>query len=122
MRVPSTHNSFYWQVSGDRPFAWKPEIITNAVRWNDDAQNETDVWYWQDNLTGNEGAVNADIVVGVNYLRIGVRESDPEVFPRIDVVCFRNDGGTPTVNEALGSGTSVEAAGKLATTWASIKK
>jgi hypothetical protein len=121
MRVPSTHNSFYWQVSGDRPFAWKPEIITNAIRWNDDAINDSDEWYWQDHVTGNEGGITADIVTGVNYVRIGVRESDPELFPRIDVICFRNDGGTPTVDEALGSGTSVEPAEKLSTSWGEMK-
>lgn len=121
MRLPSTQNSFYWQVSGDKPFAWKPEVITNAIRWNDDAQNETDVWYWQDNVTGNDGGINADIVTGVNYVRIGVRESNPETFPRIDVVCFRNDGGIPSVDEALGSGTSVEPADKLSASWGKIK-
>ena len=100
MRVPDVHNSFYWQVSGDRPFAWKPGIITNVIRWNDDAVNGSDVWYWQDNVTGNAGGANAEIEVGVNYVRIGVRESDPVVFPLIDVVCFRNDGKQPSDEEA----------------------
>jgi len=121
MRLPSTFNSFYWQVSGDRPFAWKPEVITNAIRWNDDAQNGTDVWYWQDNVTGNAGGIDADIVVGVNYLRVGVRESDPENHPLIDIVCLRNDGGIPSVDEALGSGTAVEPVDKLTTSWGQIK-
>lgn len=100
MRVPSDQNSFYWQVSGDRPFDWKPDIITNAVRWNNDAVNGTNEWYWQDNLTGNDGGINADIEVGVNYVRIGVRESDPVTFPLIDVICFRNDGEQPSDEEA----------------------
>jgi hypothetical protein len=120
MRVPSTHNSFYWQVSTDKK-NWKPEIITNANRWNDDARNESNEWYWQDNLTGNDGAVNADIAVGVNYIRVGVRESDPVVHPLIDVACFRNDGGEPTYEEALASGVPVEPAGKLAASWGQIK-
>ena len=122
MRVPDVHNSFYWQTSGDRPFAWKPEIITNSIRWNDDAVNGSDVWYWQDHVTGNDGGITADVVAGVNYVRIGVRESGPDgLFPTIDVVCFRNDGGTPTVDEALGSGTSVEPVDKLSTSWGQIK-
>ena len=54
IRVPLTHNSFYWQVSSEKPYKWKPEIITNAVRWNDDAMNNSDKWYWQDNTTGND--------------------------------------------------------------------
>ena len=121
MRLPSTFNSFYWQVSSERPYKWKPEIITNAIRWNDDAQNDTNVWYWQDNVTGNDGGAFPDVAVGRNYLRIGVRESDPELFPLIDVVCFRNDGGVPTLDEALNSGTSVEPAGKLAATWGQMR-
>ena len=99
MRVPSEQNSFYWQVSADK-VNWKPEIITNAVRWNDDSRNGSDVWYWQDNITGNDGGIDADIEVGVNYVRIGVRESDPVTFPLIDVVCFRNDGEQPSEEEA----------------------
>jgi hypothetical protein len=125
MRVPATQNSFYWQVSSDKT-NWKPEIITNANRWNDDAQNESNVWYWQDNLTGNDGAVNADIAVGINYLRVGVRESDPETYPLIDIACFRNDGkkasdDDPELEKAVAAGTSVEPGGKLATSWGKIK-
>jgi hypothetical protein len=122
MRIPDTFNSFYWQVSPDSSSGWKPDIITNAVRWNDDAMNGTDVWYWQDHITGNDGGITADMVVGTNYVRIGVRESDPDLFPTIDAICFRNDGGTPNDNEALGSGTAVAPAGKLSTSWGHIKK
>ena len=48
MLLPSEQNSFYWQISSGKPYKWKPEIITNAVRWNDDAQNGSNKWYWQD--------------------------------------------------------------------------
>ena len=121
MRVPTDRNSFFWQVSTDK-VTWKPKDNTNVNRWNDDAQNNTNKWYWQDNLTGNDGAINADIAVGVNYLRVGVRESDvvPN-HPLIDVACFRNDGKKPTDAEALSSGTPVEPAGKLATSWGKMK-
>lgn len=121
MRIPTDRNSFFWQTSTDKVI-WKPKDNTNVNRWNDDAQNSTNKWYWQDNLTGNDGAINADIAVGVNYLRVGVRESDvvPN-HPLIDVACFRNDGKKPTDAEALSSGTPVEPAGKLATSWGKIK-
>ena len=121
MRVPDVHNSFYWQVSSERPYKWKPDIITNAIRWNDDAINNSDKWYWQDNTTGNDGGGFPDIAAGKNYLRVGVRESDPKLFPHLDVICFRNDGVTPTFNEALTSGTAVEPANKLAVTWGRIR-
>ena len=120
MRVPATQNSFYWQVSSDKT-TWKHEIITNAIRWNDDGINGSDVWYWQDNVTGNDGGVPSDIEVGVNYVRIGVRESDPVTHPFIDVVCFRNDGGQPSDDEARLMIVSVEPAGKLSTSWGQIK-
>jgi len=123
MRVPADQNSFYWQVSSDKT-NWRPKIITNANRWNDDGQNGTNVWYWQDNLTGNDGAVNAEIAVGVNYLRVGVRESDPETYPLIDVACFRNDGRQPSDDEALLALSRVrlvEPAGKPVTSWGQIK-
>ena len=121
MLLPSEHNSFYWQISSGKPYKWKPEIITNAVRWNDDAQNGSNKWYWQDNITGNDGGAFPDIATGKNYVRVGVRESDPKTFPHLDVICFRNDGGIPTANEALASGTSVEPANKISTTWGQIK-
>jgi len=122
MRLPSEQNSFYWQVSSDPTSGWKPEIITNSVRWNNDDMNGTDVWYWQDHITGNDGGITADMAAGVNYVRIGVRESDPETFPTIDVVCFRNDGATPNDDEALGSGTAVAPENKLPISWGQIKK
>ncbi|MFC1718921.1 hypothetical protein ACFL6S_35040 [Candidatus Poribacteria bacterium] len=120
MRIPADQNSFYWQVSSDNA-TWKPEIITNSIRWNDDGMNGLDVWYWQDHITGNDGGVTADMEVGVNYVRIGARESDPVTFPTIDVICFRNDGSAPTDDEALGSGAAVEPAQKLSTSWGQIK-
>ena len=95
--------------------------ISNAIRWNDDAINNSDKWYWQDNTTGNDGGGFPDIAAGKNYLRVGVRESDPKLFPHLDVICFRNDGVTPTFNEALTSGTAVEPANKLAVTWGRIR-
>jgi hypothetical protein len=125
MRVKTDKNSFFWQVSTDKK-NWKPKDNTNVNRWNNDDRNAGNPlgdgkWYWQDNVTGNSGGIPADIAVGVNYLRVGVRESGPEDYPEIDVVCFRNDGGEPSYEEAKASGTPVEPAGKLATSWGQIK-
>ena len=61
------------------------------------------------------------MVVGTNYVRIGARESDPEAFPTIDAICFRNDGNAPTDDEALGSNAAVEPSDKLPTSWSKIK-
>lgn len=121
MRLPADQNSFYWQTSSDKS-AWKPELITNSIRWNDDGRNGTDEWYWQDHITGNDGGITAEMEVGVNYVRIGARESDPVTFPTIDIICFRNDGNAPNDDEALGSGAAVEPAEKLSTSWGQIKK
>ena len=121
MRLPSEQNSFYWQTSTDK-VNWKPEIITNSIRWNDDAMNGTDEWYWQDHITGNDGGILAEMEVGVNYVRIGVRESHEETFPLIDVICFRNDGEAPTDDEALGSGAAVKPVNKLSTSWGKVKR
>jgi len=129
MRVSTDLNSFFWQVSTNKK-NWKPKENTNVNRWNDDDRNAGNAkgdgkWYWQDNLTGNAGAINADLAVGYNYLRIGVRESDPVNYPLIDVVCFRNDGKMPSdieAAEAIAALRSVEPAGKLAATWGDLKQ
>ena len=99
MRVPSEQNSFFWQVSTDKA-SWMPTPNDAPNRWNDDGKNGSNEWYWQDNTTGNDGGVFPDIEVGLNYFRLGTRESDPVTFPTIDVVCFRNDGKQPSVEEA----------------------
>ena len=127
MRVQTDANSFFWQISTDK-VNWKPADNSLANRWNDDDRNAGGVkgdglYYWQDHITGNAAdGITADIAVGVNYLRVGVRESGPDAPPFIDVTCFRNDGAEPTDVEALGSETAVEPQGKLAVTWAKIKQ
>ena len=125
MRIQTDANSFFWQVSTDKA-DWKPADNTNVNRWNDDDRNAggskgDGQWYWQDHITGNDGGITADIAVGVNYLRVGVRESSADGPPFIDVACFRNDGAEPTDAEALGSETSVEPQSKLAITWGTLK-
>ena len=121
MRVPASNNSFFWQVSTDK-VSWMPAANDTPNRWNDDAVNDSDVWYWQDNTTGNDGGVFPDIAVGLNFLRLGTRETDPVTFPTIDVICFRNDGQTPSVDEAANFlATAVEPDEKLSTSWGQLK-
>jgi hypothetical protein len=128
MRVPTDRNSFYWQLSADAK-KWLPDPITNANRVNDDGMNGSNKWYWQDQLTGNDGAVDPILVVGTNWLRVAVRESDalPNA-PLFDIVILRNYGklgaaGAPSDAEAkaLAAATPVEPRSKAATAWGAIK-
>ncbi len=130
MRVISDQNSFYFGTSQDGS-SWWPDVIDNSVRVNDDAQVNTDVWYWQDQLTGNDGGAAPLIEVGQNYVRIGPRETTATIdgSPRFDMVCLRNFGDLghdtgPTDAEVLPwvNMTPVEARGKLATTWAAVRQ
>ena len=62
------------------------------------------------------------LAVGDNYAEIGIRESDPDDYPSIDVICFRNDGNEPSDAEAMGEvHEAVQPAGKSATTWGELK-
>ncbi len=129
MRVITDMNSFYFGTSQDGS-NWWPDVIDNGVRVNNDDQNNTDEWYWQDQLTGNDGGLAPLIEVGDNYVRLGPRETTATIdgSPRWDMVCLRNFGDLgldaqpedadvlPWVNL-----TPVEARGKLATTWAAVR-
>lgn len=128
MRVPTDRNSFYWQLSTNAK-AWVPDPITNANRVNDDGMNGSNKWYWQDQLTGNDGAVEPVLTTGTNWLRVAVREADvsPNA-PLFDIVILRNYGalgaaGAPKDADAkaLASATPVEPRGKAATAWGAIK-
>ncbi len=128
MRVITDQNSFYFGTSQDGS-SWWPDVIDNSVRVNDDAQNNTDVWYWQDQLTGNDGGASPLIEAGENYVRIGPRETTATTdgSPRFDIVCLRNYGDLghdsgPTDAEVQSFVAAVEAKGKLATTWAEVRR
>ena len=134
-------NSFYLRMSPDAE-TWTPENRgDNALRWNDpehpdaifpDVVNGEDViltdqgdagdpWIWF-NVNGAGTALQLE--EGTNYCEIGTRESDPDIYPRIDVICFRNDGQFPSDAEALEyleAVRPVEPGGKLAVTWSMIK-
>jgi hypothetical protein len=131
LRVVTDSNSFYWQLSADGA-TWLPDPITNANRVNDDSQNDLDQWWWLDQLTGNDGAVDPVLSVGANYLRVGSRETKPEaeLSPRFDIVCLRNygelgAGNGPADDEVLAflaaQSSAVEPRHKLATTWSELK-
>ena len=129
MRVSTDANSFYWQSSANAEL-WGPTPIDNTLRVNDDAMNNTDVWAWTDNVTGNDGGKPVPLVVGTNYIRIASRESkaDAPGSPRFDAVCLRNYGGigianAPKDNEvaAMINSTPVEPRGKLSTTWGELR-
>ena len=62
MRVITDQNSFYFGTSQDGS-SWWPDVIDNGVRVNNDDQNNTNVWYWQDQLTGNNGGLSPLIEV-----------------------------------------------------------
>ncbi|MBM3214649.1 hypothetical protein FJZ36_07020 [Candidatus Poribacteria bacterium] len=128
MRVPTDRNSFYWQFGTDGK-AWKPSPMSNANRVNDDGMNGTNKWYWQNQLTGNDGAVDPILTVGVNYLRVGVREADalPNA-PLFDAVIVRNYGKLDPADspkdaevKALLNASPVEPTGKAATVWGALR-
>ncbi len=129
MRVPGNENSFHFQTSSDGE-TWLPEEVTNACRVDNSAMKDTDVWYWQDQLTGNAGAVDPVVAAGTNYLRIGSREANAEAAtsPRFDMVALRNYGDLGQDNAPSGAevldfieATAVEPRGKLALMWAGVK-
>ena len=64
--------------------------------------------------------------VGANYIEIAPRDSDgsPLQYPRIDVICLRNDNGQPSDAEALlllDEQMAVQPADKLSASWGHIK-
>jgi hypothetical protein len=129
MRVITDANSFYWQTSQDAK-TWLPATIDNTCRVNDDAVNNSNKWWWQDQLTGNAGAKDPVIEVGENWVRIGSREAKPDAkdSPRFDVVCFKNFGalgaaGAPDEAQVkrFVQMTPVEPRGKAALTWGGVK-
>ena len=79
-------------------------------------------WWWQTHRASDQSSIDPVIEAGVNYIEIGPRESDPVDYPRIDVVCLRNDGGQPSDSEAPLFLTAVQPTDKLSTSWGHIKK
>jgi len=63
-------------------------------------------WFWQNHkATVNaprapDSTIDPPLEVGDNYVELVPRESDPVKYPRIDIICFRNDGNAPSDVEA----------------------
>jgi hypothetical protein len=118
-------NSIFLRTSPDAK-NWIPQNRGSTdLLWNDagggqhlmfpDCVDEVDVfftdvgdrlpWFWERHSGGGarqpDSKIDPELNVGDNYIELCVRESNPVNYPRIDVICFRNDGGHPTDEEAL---------------------
>jgi len=132
-------NSFFLRTSADT-VTWTPAgRADTTLRWNDpgaamfpDSINGTDViltdvgnrlpWWWQKHTANGQSTIDPVIAVGDNYAEIGIRESDAVNYPRIEVICFRNDDKQPADSEVPKLGASaVQSAGKLSITWGKMK-
>jgi len=131
------YNSFFIRTSADAN-NWTPAARADStLRFNDpgamfpDSINGTDLlftkigkampWWWQKHTANGQSTIDPVVSVGDNYVEIGVRESDPVNYPRIDVLCFRNDDKLPSDDEVPLFLTPVQPVGKLSITWGKIK-
>lgn len=135
----TNYNSFYLRLSPDAK-TWKPAARADTtLRWNDPSADlfpksingndmvytslkDTMPWWWQKHTANGQSTVDPTLSVGDNYVEIGVRESDATNYPRIDVICFRNDGGKPSDDEVPQYLTAVQPTSKLTVTWGKIKE
>lgn len=130
-------NSFFLRTSTDAE-NWTPATRGDtALRWNDPGAmfpasiNDTDMlftdvgdalpWWWQQHRANGQSSIDPIMEAGVNYIEIGIRESDVVKYPRIDVICLRNDGGKPSDSEAPLFLTAVQPGEKLTTSWGRLK-
>lgn len=147
LQLTNQRNSLFFRTSADAK-NWTPETRGDAsLLWNDPGGQSvakfpdfvdginvvfTDVgdrlpWFWQihkDTRPGwrvPESTIDPVLEVGDNYVELGIRESHPTEYPRIDAICFRNDGKLPSDAEALKALSDVEPAGKLGVTWGKVK-
>jgi hypothetical protein len=151
LKTGNLNNSIFFRMSPDAS-NWTPQNRgTNDLLWNDpggsknsllfpDSINGVDSiftdlgdslpWFWQnhratvDTPRGPDSSMDPPLEVGDNYVELIPRESDPVDYPRIEIICFRNDGQQPSDAEALAyiRGTQpVQPAGKLITFWSHIK-
>ena len=115
--TPDGFNSFFLRTSTDAE-NWTPAAAGDtSLRWNDpgamfpDSINGVDMlltdvgerlpWWWQKHTVNGQSTIDPVMEAGVNYIEVGIRESDLIKYPRIDVICLRNDGGQPSDEEAL---------------------
>jgi len=145
LRVSADGKNWIPQKRGDRAIFWNdPMGETFMGQFPSNIPNDltilTDVgtrlpWVWHKAWNGDieHGAnIKAEdneffrakvvLAVGDNYAEVGARESDPVKYPRIDVICFRNDGKPPSDTEAKGQLIApVQTAGKATLTWGRLK-
>jgi len=143
------YNSFFFRMSPDAK-SWTPaQRASTALLWNDagaanntllfpDSVNGVDVlftdvgdklpWFWENHkATMNaprdpESSMDPPLVAGDNYVELVPRESHVDRYPRIEIICFRNDGNQPSDSEARQYlAFSVQPAGKLAVSWGEVK-
>ena len=144
------NNSMFFRMSSDAK-SWTPAARgTNDLVWNDVGGSKnsllfpdcingvdgifTDVgdtlpWWWQnhkatiDSPRGPDSSMDPPLAAGDNYVELIPRESDPTLYPRIEIICFRNDGNQPSDTEALANlgAASVQPEEKLIDSWGHIK-
>jgi hypothetical protein len=87
-------------------------------------------WFWQNHKAtidaprGPDSTIDPTLEVGDNYVELVPRESDPVDYPRIEIICFRNDGNQPSDAEALRYFKviqPVQPTGKLVGRWGEMK-
>jgi hypothetical protein len=130
-------NSFFLRTSTDAQ-NWTPATRGDtALRWNDpgamfpDSINNVDLlftsvgdrlpWFWQKHTANGQSTIDPVLEVGVNYIEVGIRESDAVKYPRIEVVCLRNDDQLPSDDEVPQYLTPVKPGDKLSATWGKVK-
>jgi hypothetical protein len=131
------YNSFFLRASTDAK-NWTPSTRGDtSLRWNDPGAmfpasiNNVDVlltsvgerlpWFWEKHTANAQSTIDPTLEVGVNYIEIGIRESDPTNYPRIEIVCLRNDNQQPTDEEVPLYLTPVQPGEKLSATWGKVK-
>jgi len=131
-------NSFFLRTSADAK-TWIPATRGDtSLRWNDPGANlfpasingndmlftslgKEMPWWWQKHTANGQSTIDPTLSVGDNYIEIGIRESDAVNYPRIDVICFRNDDKKPSDEEAPLYITAVSPKEKLTSTWGKMK-
>lgn len=115
-------------VAGSKNTLLFPECINGVDGILTDV-GDTLPWWWQNHRAtmdaprGPDSSMDPSLEVGDNYVELVPRESSAELYPRIEIICFRNDGNQPSDTEALAQlgSASVEPAEKLMDTWGRIK-
>jgi len=151
LKTGNLNNSIFLRMSPDAK-NWTPQNRgSNDLLWNDPGGSKNNLlfpdcingvdsiftdegedlpWFWQNHKAtidaprAPDSAIDPPLAVGNNYVELVPRESDPDDYPRIEIICFRNDGNQPSDTEALQYFKGVEPVepiGKLTTSWGQMK-